>query len=61
MPLYSSDLVENAVDDSGRFELDGMAIGRYLLLVFQKDKVLAMKPVEVLRSRRAIEITLGAE
>ena len=58
MPLYSSDLIENAVDDSGKFELDGMPHGKYLLILFQKDRVLAMKPVNVLGGKQGVEITV---
>jgi hypothetical protein len=58
--IYSSDLTENTVDSSGRFELDGMAVGRYLLLVFEKDKVLAARPVDVLGGRQALELGLDS-
>src|SRR6185369_10935199 len=56
--IYSSDLVENAVDSSGKFELDGMAHGKYLLFLFQKDKLLAMRPVDILGGNQVIELTL---
>jgi len=55
--LYSSDLVENAVDASGNFELDGMAPGKYILLLFQKDKLLSTQPVEILGGKQSIEVT----
>ena len=58
MAIYSSDFVEDAVDSSGKFELVGMAPGKYLLFVFQKDKLLATKPIEVLRGKQVIEMSL---
>jgi hypothetical protein len=60
MALFSSDLVENAVDSAGTFTLVGMAPGRYLLFVFQKDKMLAVKPLEVLGGRQAVEVNLDS-
>jgi hypothetical protein len=61
MALYSSDLIENAVDDAGTFELDGMAHGKYLLIMFEKDKVLATKPVDVLGGKQTVELTLESK
>ena len=57
--IYSSDLVENVVNNSGKFELDGMAPGKYLLLLFQGDKVLSMKPLDVLGGKQAVDMTIG--
>lgn len=59
--IYSSDLVENAVDSSGHFELNGMAAGKYLLVLFEKDKVLASKPVDVLGGKQATELTIESQ
>lgn len=59
--VYTSDLEENAVDGSGQFELDGMAVGRYLLFIFQKDKVLAMRPIDVLEGKQVFELTLDPD
>ncbi len=56
--LYSGDLVENTVDRSGHFELGGMALGKYLLFLFQKDKVVATKTLDVLGGKQAVELTL---
>jgi hypothetical protein len=56
--LYTSDLAENAVDSSGTFELDGMAPGKYVLLLFQMDKLVATKSLEILGGKQNIEITL---
>ncbi len=56
--LYTSDFAENAVDSSGTFELDGMARGKYLLIVLQKDTVVATKPLEIMGGKQRIEITL---
>ena len=56
--LYSSDLVENAVDSAGHFELDGMAHGKYLLILIEKDKVLVTKSVDVLGGKQTIELSL---
>ena len=61
MALYSSDLVENAVDSSGTFELDGMAVGKYLLILFEKGKVLAMKPVDVRGGKQVIDVALTSK
>jgi len=58
MAIYNSDFVEDAVDSSGKFELVGMAPGKYLLFIFQKDKLLATKPVDVLRGKQVIEMSL---
>ena len=57
--LYSSDFVENRVDSSGKFEFDGMASGKYLLILFQEDKVLAIKPIDVFDNKQTIEIAPG--
>ena len=59
--IYSSDLVENAVDGSGKFELDGIAPGKYLLILFQKDKVLATKPIDVLGGKQTVELALESK
>lgn len=59
--FYSSDFIENAVDVSGKFEIEGMANGKYLLILFQKDKVLVMKPVEILGGKQTIELMLGSQ
>jgi hypothetical protein len=56
--VYSSDLVENVVDGSGHFELDGMPPGKYLLLLFQKERVLAMKPLDILEGKQTIDLVL---
>lgn len=58
--IYSNDITENTVDNSGRFELDGMAVGKYLLLVLEKNKVLAAKPIDVLGGRQFIEVILDS-
>jgi hypothetical protein len=58
LALYSSDLIENAIDKSGRFELVGMAPGKYLLLLFEKDTMLAVKPVRFLGGHQVVEIAL---
>ena len=60
MALYSSDLVENTVTSAGKFELAGMAPGKYVLLIFQKDTVLAMKPVDILGGKQVVEIVLDS-
>lgn len=56
--LHSSDLIENAVDDSGKFELDGMVPGQYVLLVLHKSDVLAAKPLEVLGGKQVVRIPI---
>jgi hypothetical protein len=56
--LHSSDLIENAVDDSGKFELDGMAPGQYVLLVLHKTDILAAKPLEILGGKQVVRITV---
>ena len=61
MPLYSSDLLENAVDSAGHFELYGMASGKYLLVLFENDEVLATKPVDVRSGKQSVELTLEAK
>lgn len=53
--LYSSDLVENNVDASGKFDLEGMAPGKYLLILLEKDQVLSMRPVDILEGKQEIE------
>lgn len=58
--IYGSDLVENAVDSSGKFELDGMALGRYILLLFQNETLLAIRPVEVLGGKQVVEISVDS-
>lgn len=58
MALYTSDLIENAVDSSGHFELNGMAHGKYLLFLFEKGKLLATKPIDVLGGNQIVELTL---
>jgi hypothetical protein len=55
MPLYGGDLVENAVDRSGRFQLLGMYPGKYLLILFQGEKPLTMKPLDVLGGKQIVE------
>ena len=55
--LYSSDLAENAMDSSGKFELDGMA-PEVCAYRFSKDKVVATKDLEILGGKQSIEITL---
>jgi hypothetical protein len=54
--LYGSDFVENGMDSFGHFELDGMAYGKYLLILFENDKVLATKPIDVLGGKQAVEL-----
>jgi hypothetical protein len=56
--LHSSDLIENAVDDSGKFELDGMVPGQYVLLVLHKTDVLAAKPLEILGGKQLVRIPI---
>jgi hypothetical protein len=60
MALYSSDFVENNVNGDGGFDLSGMASGKYLLVLLQKDKVLAVKPVDVLDRKQSIEVTVDS-
>ena len=33
-----------------------MAYGKYLLILFEKDKVLATKPIDVLGGKQAVEL-----
>jgi hypothetical protein len=54
--FYTSDLVENTVDSRGHFELDGMAHGKYLLILFEKEKVIATKAVDVLGGKQNIDL-----
>jgi hypothetical protein len=59
--LYSSDLVENAVDSAGHFELDGMAHGKYLLILLEGNKVLATKSVELLGGKQTVKLVLESK
>lgn len=56
VPLYNSELIDNSVDTSGQFELKGMAPGKYLLCLFQQDKLLAIKSVDLLQGEKIIRI-----
>jgi hypothetical protein len=55
--IYSSDLIENAVSEKGQFEFVGIAPGKYVLLLLQKDKILAVRQVEILRRKTLVEVT----
>lgn len=58
MPIYSSELVEDAVDGSGKFELTGMAHGEYLLLLFEGSRPLATEPVHILGGKQTVELNV---
>jgi hypothetical protein len=57
--LYSSDLIQSAVDSSGRFELDGMGSGKYLILLLDKDKVIATKSIDIVPGKQTVNLTVG--
>jgi hypothetical protein len=57
--VFGGDVIENAVDRTGSFHLIGMAPGRYVLILFDKEKVLATKPVEVLGGSKIVNFSLN--
>ena len=46
------------MDSSGKFEMDGMAPGKYLPIILQKDRVVATKPLDILRGEQSMEMTV---
>jgi hypothetical protein len=46
VPLYSSDFIEDQVTPAGKFHLAGLQPGKYVLLVFDKEKLIMTKPLE---------------
>ncbi|HLG96094.1 MAG TPA: carboxypeptidase-like regulatory domain-containing protein [Bryobacteraceae bacterium] len=56
--LYSGDLVENAIAETGKFELVGMAPGKYVLLLFDNTTPLMMRTLDVLGGKQVVELRL---
>jgi hypothetical protein len=46
MPLYSGQLIQATIDQSGRFDVAGMPPGRYLLAIFQGSDLLHVESVD---------------
>ncbi len=57
--VFGGDLIENAVDRTGSFHIIGMAPGRYVLILFEKEKVLATKSVEVSAGSKTVNFSLN--
>jgi hypothetical protein len=45
--LYSSDSLEDQVASSGEFRFENVYPGRYILVVFNNEKLIATKPVDI--------------
>ena len=61
MPIYSGQLVEANVDRTGNFELDQMAVGRYLVILFSNDEVLATKALTVRGGKQSIDLAIQSK
>jgi len=57
--VFGSDFVENAVDSAGSFHLAGMAPGRYVLILFDRDQVVTTKTVEVSAGSKVVNIVVS--
>ena len=59
VPLYSGDFIEDRVAASGQFHLTGLHPGRYVLLVFNKDKLVTTKPVDFRGGKSTLTVKLS--
>jgi hypothetical protein len=59
--LYGGELVENSVDSMGRFVLTGFAPGKYVLLLFEKARVVSTQQVELLDGINTINFSTGEQ
>lgn len=56
--LFGGDVIENAVDRAGGFHLTGMAPGLYVLILFEKEKLLATRSVELSGGSKTVKFSL---
>jgi len=56
VPLYGSDFLEARVGSGGEFHLSDLRPGRYVLLLFDRDRLILTRPVDV--SGRKLELNL---
>jgi hypothetical protein len=59
VPLYSADFIEDKVSSSGVFHFAGLSPGRYLLLVFDSEKLIMTKSVEYLGGKLKLDVELN--
>jgi hypothetical protein len=58
MSVYSGDLIENRVEGSGHFEVAGLYPGRYLLFVFDKDRLIDWRSVDFLGGQQRVDVVI---
>lgn len=58
MSVYSSDLIENRVESSGHFQIAGLYPGRYLLLIFENDRLIEWRPIDFLGGQKKVDVVL---
>jgi hypothetical protein len=59
VPLYSSDFIEDQVTPAGRFHLAGLQPGKYVLLVFDKEKLIMTKPLEYAGGKLTLNLEMA--
>ncbi len=59
VPLFSTEMFEDAVDRSGAFSVRGVRAGKYVAVVFDETGPLASKVVDVGGADQKLEIGLG--
>jgi hypothetical protein len=59
VPLLGSDFVEDRVGPSGEFRLTGVHPGRYVLLVFNQEKLLMTQPVDFPGGKLALNLDVS--
>lgn len=59
--LYDGGLIECQPDQSGKFHVTGIEPGKYVMLVFVKDRLLASREVEFLGAKLTVNVALNTQ